>query len=52
MTIPLTVLSFAVTMVIAVAAALVQFAEMLGLQQLVRFYIWVIRGRRCWYSCL
>lgn len=44
MTIPLTVLSFAVAMVIAVATALVQFAKMPGLQQLARFYIWVIRG--------
>ena len=43
-TIPLTILSFALAMVIAVAAALVQFANVRGLKQLARFYIWVIRG--------
>ena len=44
MTIPLTVISFALALVIAVAAALVQFANILGLKQIARFYIWVIRG--------
>ena len=43
-TIPLTVLSFAFAMVIAVALALVQFAGIRGLKELARFYIWVIRG--------
>ena len=44
MTIPLTILSFAIAMVIAVAAALIQFAKVPVLQPIVRFYIWVIRG--------
>lgn len=43
-TIPLTVISFSLAMVIAVAAALVQFADVKGLKQVCRFYIWVIRG--------
>ena len=44
MTIPLTAISFTLALVIAVAAALVQFANVRGLKQLARFYIWVIRG--------
>ena len=43
-TIPLTVLAFSLAMVIAVAAALVQFARVPVLTQLCRFYIWVFRG--------
>lgn len=44
MTIPLTVISFSIAMVIAVAAAMVQVAKVPVLRHLVRFYIWVIRG--------
>ena len=44
MTIPLTAISFALALVIAIAAALVQFANLQGLKHLARFYIWVIRG--------
>lgn len=44
MTIPLTVISFAIGMVIAVVTALVQFANIKVLKQIARFYIWVIRG--------
>ena len=44
MTIPLTVISFALAMVIAVVVALVQFAHVRVLTPLARFYIWVIRG--------
>lgn len=44
MTIPLTAISFSLAMVIAVAVALVQFANVRGLKQLARFYIWVVRG--------
>ena len=44
MTIPLTIISFSLGMVIAVITALVQFANVKGLKQLARFYIWVIRG--------
>ena len=43
-TIPLTVIAFALAMVIAVAAALVQFANVPVLKQVCRFYIWVFRG--------
>ncbi len=44
MTIPLTVVSFAIALVIAVLTAMVQFANVKGLKQLARFYIWVVRG--------
>lgn len=43
-TIPLTVISFALAMVIAVVLALIQFANVRGLRELARFYIWIIRG--------
>ncbi|MCI8893385.1 MAG: amino acid ABC transporter permease [Lachnospiraceae bacterium] len=44
MTIPLTVISFAIAMVIATAVAMVQFSNIRVLKQICRFYIWVIRG--------
>jgi len=44
LTIPLTAVSFSLALLIAVAAALIQFAHVKGLTLLVRFYIWVIRG--------
>jgi cystine transport system permease protein len=44
MTIPLTLISFAIAMVIAVAVALIQYAHIPVLRQICRFYIWVIRG--------
>lgn len=43
-TIPLTVISFTLAMVIAVTAALIQFAQVKVLRKIIRFYIWVIRG--------
>lgn len=43
-TIPLTIISFSLAMVIAVVMALVQFANVRGLKQIARFYIWVFRG--------
>ncbi|MBR1672604.1 MAG: amino acid ABC transporter permease [Fretibacterium sp.] len=43
-TIPLTALSFALALVIAVIVALVQVAGVRGLKQLARFYIWAVRG--------
>ena len=43
-TIPLTVIAFSCAMVIAVATAMMQFANLRGLKQLARFYIWVFRG--------
>lgn len=39
MTIPLTVISFSLALIIAVATALVQFANIRGLKQIARFYI-------------
>ena len=43
-TIPLSIISFSLAMVIAVVVALVQFANVRGLKQIARFYIWVFRG--------
>lgn len=44
MTIPLTVISFSIALVIAVIAAMIQVARVPILRQLVRLYIWVVRG--------
>ena len=44
MTLPLTVIAFALAMVIATVVALIQFAHVKVLTQIARFYIWVIRG--------
>ena len=44
MTIPLTLISFSLAMVIAVAVALVQYAHVPVLSSIARFYIWVVRG--------
>ena len=44
MTIPLTVISFTLAMIIAIATALVQFANIRVLRRIARFYIWIIRG--------
>ncbi len=44
MTIPLTAISFALAMVIAIAVALVQFANIRVLKLIARFYVWVVRG--------
>ena len=43
-TLPLTVISFSLGLVIAVLTAMVQYANVGGLKQLARFYIWIIRG--------
>ncbi|MDO5350024.1 MAG: amino acid ABC transporter permease [Lachnospiraceae bacterium] len=43
-TIPLTVISFAIGLVIALFTAIVQAADIKGLKQAARFYVWVIRG--------
>ncbi len=43
-TIPLTVIAFSIALVIAVFAAMAQFANVPVLKQLCRFYIWVFRG--------
>ncbi|HEL2058251.1 TPA: amino acid ABC transporter permease [Streptococcus suis] len=43
-TIPLTILSFSIGLLLAIGTALVQIAEIPILKQLARFYIWIIRG--------
>lgn len=43
-TIPLTVIFFAIALVIATVTALIQFAKVPVLNKLARFYIWIIRG--------
>ncbi len=43
-TIPLTAIAFAFAMVIAITAAVVQYARVPVLTQLCRFYIWIFRG--------
>ena len=44
MTIPLTIISFSLAMVIAVICALLQYAEVPVAKQIIRFYVWIIRG--------
>ena len=44
MTIPLTAISFSIALVIAVIAAMIQVAKVPVLRQIIRFYIWVVRG--------
>lgn len=43
-TIPLTVLAFALSMVLAMFLAIAQVANIKGLRQFSRFYIWIFRG--------
>lgn len=43
-TIPLTLISFCLALAIAIVVAMVQMADIPGLKQLARFYIWVVRG--------
>lgn len=43
-TIPLTIFSFAVSLVIGLILALIQVAEIKVLKQIARFYIWIFRG--------
>ena len=44
MTIPLTIISFSLSLIIAVVTALVQFGNVKILKHIARFYVWVIRG--------
>jgi cystine transport system permease protein len=44
LTLPLTFISFAAAMVIAVIVAMIQVVGVKGLTQVCRFYVWVIRG--------
>lgn len=43
-TVPLTVLSFALALFISIVVAIIQYADIKVLKQLCRFYIWIIRG--------
>ena len=43
-TVPLTLLSFAIALAVAVIVALIQYAKVKGLRQVCRFYIWITRG--------
>lgn len=43
-TIPLTLISFAISLALALFTAVVQVANIRGLKQLARLYVWVIRG--------
>ena len=43
-TIPLSILSFFFALIISVAVAIIQYADIKGLKQFCRFYIWIIRG--------
>ena len=43
-TVPLTILSFSLALVISVIVALIQYADVPVLRQICRFYIWGIRG--------
>lgn len=43
-TIPLTLLSFALSLFVGLLLALIQVADIKGLRQFARFYIWVFRG--------
>jgi cystine transport system permease protein len=44
MTVPLTLISFSIALVIAVAVAMIQVADVKVLRPLARFYVWIIRG--------
>lgn len=43
-TIPLTLVSFALALLIAMICAMIQVANIRVLKQIVRFYIWIVRG--------
>ena len=43
-TIPLTIISFSIAMIIAIIVAMIQFAKIPVLRQIARFYIWIVRG--------
>ncbi|MBR6090909.1 MAG: amino acid ABC transporter permease [Anaerolineaceae bacterium] len=43
-TIPLTIISFSIAMVIAVLTAMIRYARVPVLTQIIRFYIWIFRG--------
>ena len=43
-TVPLTIFSFAIALTVALIVALIQYANVKGLRQVCRFYIWITRG--------
>lgn len=43
-TVPLTVLSFTLALVISLIVAMIQYADVPVLRQVCRFYIWIVRG--------
>ncbi|MDO4865067.1 MAG: amino acid ABC transporter permease [Clostridia bacterium] len=43
-TVPLTILSFALALVISVIVAMIQYANVRILREICRFYIWIVRG--------
>ena len=43
-TLPLTVLSFVLALLISLTVAMIQYANVRGLRQVCRFYIWITRG--------
>lgn len=43
-TVPITIISFAGAMFIAIVCAFIQYANVKGLKQLVRIYVWIFRG--------
>ena len=43
-TVPLTILSCALALIISVIVALIQYADVKVLRQICRFYIWIVRG--------
>ncbi len=51
-TIPLTLVSFAIGVIIAVLCALFIINKIPVLKQIAGIYIWVFRGTLCWYSYL
>lgn len=43
-TVPLTIVSFLLALIISVIVAMIQYANVKGLRQICRFYIWIVRG--------
>ena len=43
-TVPLTIVSFAIALAVALVVALIQYANVKVLRQVCRFYIWIVRG--------
>lgn len=48
---PLTLITFVLGIVLGLSVALARLYGPAPLVMLVRFYVWLIRGTRCWCSC-